>query len=59
VLPIGRYLIAVAFIGLGIEHFVFQRSVTGRAPEWPASLPGGEIWAYVSAAIALPQTSGP
>lgn len=49
----GRYIIAVAFIGLGIEHFVFQRFVTGRAPEWPASLPGGEIWAYVSGGVMV------
>lgn len=53
VLVIGRCLVAVGFIGLGVEHFVFQRFVTGRAPDWPASLPGAVIGAYLSGAVIV------
>lgn len=47
----GRLLFALAVIGLGIEHFVFGEFVTGRAPAWPADLPGRLAWAYASGAV--------
>jgi uncharacterized membrane protein YphA (DoxX/SURF4 family) len=47
-IPIGRTFFAVAFIGMGIEHFIFKDFITGRAPAWPESLPGGLIWAYLT-----------
>lgn len=50
---IGRVFFALALIGLGIEHFVFQDFVTGRAPAWPPSVPGGPIWAGLSGAIIV------
>ena len=50
-LPLGRAFFAVALIGLGIEHYVFREFVTGRAPPWPASIPGGVIWAYATGLI--------
>lgn len=53
VLLIGRYFFALGVVGLGINHFVLQRFATGRAPAWPASLPGGVAWAYVSGAIVI------
>ena len=40
---VGTTFFALALIGLGIEHFVFGEFVTGRAPAWPASFPGG-VW---------------
>lgn len=43
---VGRTFFAIALIGLGIEHFMYQDFITGRAPAWPESLPGGLIWAY-------------
>ena len=49
--PIGRPLVALAFLGLGIEHFIFQDFITGRAPAWRAALPGKTIWAYGSGVI--------
>jgi uncharacterized membrane protein len=49
----GRLFFAVAFLGLGIEHFVFQDFITGRAPAWPASLPGRMVWAYLSGVLML------
>lgn len=49
----GRLLFALALLGLGIEHFVLREFVTGRAPAWPAAVPGRVVWAFVSgAAIA-------
>jgi uncharacterized membrane protein len=51
--PVGRIFFAVAFLGLGMEHFLFQGFVTGRAPEWPASIPGGTVWAYMSGAAIV------
>ena len=47
-MPIGRLFFALSILGMGIEHFVFQEFVTGRAPAWPASLPGKTLWAYSS-----------
>lgn len=29
---VGRAFFAAGLIGLGVEHFVFQEFVTGRAP---------------------------
>ncbi|HEV8578713.1 MAG TPA: hypothetical protein VGX68_06475 [Thermoanaerobaculia bacterium] len=46
--PIGRILFAIALVGLGIEHFLFEEFITGRAPAWPQGIPGGLVWAYVS-----------
>jgi uncharacterized membrane protein len=45
---LGRLFFAVAIIGLGIEHFIFQDFMIGRAPAWPESVPGGVIWAYLT-----------
>jgi uncharacterized membrane protein len=50
-LPIGRFFLAIALLGLGVEHFVFQEFVTGRAPPWPASLSGKSIVVYASGVI--------
>lgn len=44
----GRIFFAIALIGLGIEHFIFQDFITGRAPGWPESMPGGLVWAYLT-----------
>lgn len=47
----GRSLFGIALVGLGVEHVVFGEFVTGRAPAWPASIPGGVAWAQVSGAV--------
>jgi uncharacterized membrane protein len=52
-LRFGRILFALSIIGLGVEHFVFGQFVTGRAPAWPQSLPGQEIWAYATGLIIV------
>jgi uncharacterized membrane protein YphA (DoxX/SURF4 family) len=50
---IGRAFFAVALIGLGAEHFVFRDFVTGRAPAWPESVPGGMLWAGLTGATFI------
>jgi len=54
-MAIGRIFFALALIGLGIEHLVFQEFITGRAPEWPAAIPGRVAWASVSG-VAITMT---
>jgi len=46
----GRIFFALGLLALGIEHFVFQEFVVGRAPGWPPSIPGQHAWAYASGA---------
>jgi uncharacterized membrane protein len=53
ILSIGRLFFAVALVGLGIEHFIFQEFVTGRAAPWPASLPGKAVWVYGCGALIV------
>ncbi|HEX7116717.1 MAG TPA: hypothetical protein VF193_16445 [Steroidobacter sp.] len=52
-LRFGRILFALSIIGLGVEHFVFGQFVTGRAPAWPQTLPGQQIWAYLTGLIIV------
>lgn len=49
--PLGRTFFALALIGLGIEHFLFRDFVTGRAPAWPDSVPGGPVWAGATGVV--------
>lgn len=49
----GRTCFALALLGLGAEHFVFRSFVTGRAPEWPAAVPGKLIWVFASGALVI------
>jgi uncharacterized membrane protein len=51
--PIGRLLFALALLGLGAEHFLFATFVTGRPPEWPGSVAGEWLWAYLSGAVVI------
>lgn len=48
---IGRVFFAIALLALGIEHFVFQDFIIGRAPAWPETIPGRLIWTYLSGAL--------
>lgn len=47
----GRYFFAAGVLGIGIEHFIFQDFILGRAPAWPESLPGKTPWAYLTGAL--------
>lgn len=51
--PAGRALFAISMIGLGLEHFYFQAFITGRAPPWPESLPGGGAWANLTGIVIV------
>jgi len=44
---------AIALIGLGVEHFVFQEFVTGRAPAWPVEVPGKALWVAESGVFVI------
>lgn len=50
---VGRIFFALALIALGADHFIFGEFVTGRAPPWPASVPGGAAWAYLTGAVLI------
>jgi uncharacterized membrane protein len=47
----GTAFFAVALIGLGVEHFVFGDFVTGRAPAWPTTAPGGPLFAALTGVV--------
>lgn len=49
----GRIFFALALIGLGIEHFIFQDFITGRAPAWPEAVPGKLVWAYLTGIVFI------
>jgi uncharacterized membrane protein len=53
VVPVGRAFFGVALIAWGVQQFLFGDFVPGRAPAWPASLPGKLFWAYVSGAVFI------
>lgn len=40
-------------IAFGVEHAIFGDFITGRAPAWPAAVPGQLAWAYLSGAILV------
>lgn len=50
---VGRTFVAVALLALGVEHFIFQEFVTAPAPPWPASTPGGPVWAYLTGVVVI------
>jgi uncharacterized membrane protein len=49
----GRLCFAVSLIGFGILQFSCGDFVPGRAPSWPASIPGRLIWAYASGLVLI------
>jgi uncharacterized membrane protein YphA (DoxX/SURF4 family) len=48
---LGRIFFATSLIAFGAEQFIYGDFVPGRAPPWPAALPGQALWAYLSGAI--------
>jgi uncharacterized membrane protein len=53
VVPLGRVFFAIALIAWGFQQFLWGDFVPGRAPEWPAALPGRLAWAYLSGAVMM------
>lgn len=49
----GRVFFGLALMGLGAGHFIFDAFITGRAPAWPASLPGARAWAWLTGASII------
>lgn len=52
-LKIGQYFFAIGLFGIGVEHFIYQDFMMGRAPAWPASLPGKLLWAYLTGTVFI------
>src|SRR6266850_3968615 len=50
---LGRVFFAVSLIAFGTQQFLFGDVVPGRAPAWPASVPGRLLFAYVSGAVFI------
>jgi uncharacterized membrane protein YphA (DoxX/SURF4 family) len=48
---VGRLFFATSLIAFGIQQFIYGDFVPGRAPAWPASVPGQLIWAYLTGAV--------
>jgi uncharacterized membrane protein len=51
--PVGRAFFAIGLIAFAIEQLLFGDFIPGRAPEWPAGLPGRLAWAYGTGAVFL------
>ena len=52
-MKITRNFYAFALIGLGILQFLFGDYLAGRAPAWPAWLPGQLLFAYITGALFI------
>jgi uncharacterized membrane protein len=52
-IPIGRRFFAVALVAFGVMQFVVGDFVAGRAPAWPAALPGRLVWADGSGVVLI------
>ena len=50
---IGRIFFGIGLIAFGIQQFIYGDFVPGRAPAWPAELPGRLVWAYISGAVLI------
>ena len=45
---LGRGFFALALIGFGVQQFLFGDFVPGRAPAWPAGVPGQLAWTWLT-----------
>lgn len=50
---LGRVFFGLSLIAFGIQQFLWGDFVPGRAPAWPASMPGRLVWAYASAIVLI------
>lgn len=51
--PAGRLFFATSLVAFGVQQFLFGDFVPGRAPAWPADVPGRLLWAYASGALLV------
>ena len=49
----GRIFFAVGLAGFGVLQFIYGDFVPGRAPAWPAAMPGRWIWAALSGSMLI------
>src|SRR5690554_3896027 len=49
-IPVGRLFFAAGLAGFGVLQFVYGDFVAGRAPAWPADVPGRLVGAYLTGA---------
>src|SRR5450432_3772892 len=50
---LGRVFYGLSLIAFGIQQFLWGDFVPGRAPAWPATMPGRLVWAYASAIVLI------
>ena len=50
---LGRFIVGVAFVAFGVANFVVGDFVPGRAPAWPAGVPGQLAWAYLTGVVLV------
>jgi len=50
---VGRLFFGIGIVAFGLQQFIYGDFVAGRAPAWPASIPGRLVWAYASGLILI------
>jgi uncharacterized membrane protein len=48
---VGRVFVAAGLLAFAVLQLVFGDFIPGRAPEWPAGVPGRLAWAYGTAVV--------
>jgi uncharacterized membrane protein YphA (DoxX/SURF4 family) len=51
--PAGRLFFAASLAAFGAQQLLFGDFVPGRAPAWPAGVPGQLVWAYGTGALLI------
>jgi uncharacterized membrane protein YphA (DoxX/SURF4 family) len=49
----GRFATGLALVAFGVGNFVVGDFVAGRAPAWPAGVPGQVGWAYLTGLVLI------
>ncbi len=49
----GRFVVGLALLAFGVANFVVGDFVAGRAPAWPAGVPGQLPWAYLTGLVFI------
>lgn len=50
---VASVLFAICLLGWGIQHFMLGDFIAGRAPAWPADVPGKLAWAYLTGLLLI------
>jgi uncharacterized membrane protein len=49
----GRFATGLALVAFGVANFIVGDFVAGRAPVWPAGVPGQHVWAYLTGVVLV------